>query len=174
MYMPHWQSGPSCLSVVFCVAGLRWVYFNPPQHGWYSPKKHLGFYVKRPLLSSEDDLNKIWKMASCKTTKYHKIKVCDEGTLVKILCFWTLSIVLFYLKHRPVYISKHNVSETGFCLRLHVKSTQLGPIDRASPYQVTWLKEFVPTVKLTCAMRSRLHEGYATPSFTILGVLINL
>jgi hypothetical protein len=39
----------------------------------------------------------------------------------------------FYLKH-PVYISKHNVSETGFSLRLQVKSTQLGPIDRASPY----------------------------------------
>jgi hypothetical protein len=39
-----------------------------------------------------------------------------------------------YLKHRPVYISKHNVSETGSCLRLEVKPTQLGPIDRGSPY----------------------------------------
>jgi hypothetical protein len=29
-------------------------------------------------------------------------------------------------KHRFVYISKHNVSETGFCLCLHVKPTQLG------------------------------------------------
>jgi hypothetical protein len=28
----------------------------------------------------------------------------------------------------------YNVSETGFCLHLHVKPTQLGPIDRASPY----------------------------------------
>jgi hypothetical protein len=36
--------------------------------------------------------------------------------------------------HRPVYISKHNVSETGFCLRLQVKPTQLGAIDRARPY----------------------------------------
>jgi hypothetical protein len=26
----------------------------------------------------------------------------------------------FHLKHRPVYISKHNVSETGFSLRLQV------------------------------------------------------
>jgi hypothetical protein len=41
----------------------------------------------------------------------------------------------------PLYIqgciqgfSKHNVSETGFCLRLQVKPTQLGLIDRASPY----------------------------------------
>jgi hypothetical protein len=39
----------------------------------------------------------------------------------------------FYLKHHPVYILKHNVSETGFCLRLHVKPTQLGSIDRAGP-----------------------------------------
>jgi hypothetical protein len=53
---------------------------------------------------------------------------------VQILCFWTLSIVLSLSKHSPVYISKHNVSETGFCLRHHVKPTQLGPIDRASPY----------------------------------------
>jgi hypothetical protein len=37
------------------------------------------------------------------------------------------------LKHRHVYITKHNVSETGFCLRLEVKPTQLGPTDRASP-----------------------------------------
>jgi hypothetical protein len=54
--------------------------------------------------------------------------------LLQILCFWTLSIVLFCLKHRPVYFSKPNVSETGFSLRLKVKPTQLGPIDRASPY----------------------------------------
>jgi hypothetical protein len=38
------------------------------------------------------------------------------------------------IKHRPVYISKHNVSNTGVCLRLHVEPNQLGPIDRASPY----------------------------------------
>jgi hypothetical protein len=28
---------------------------------------------------------------------------------------------------------KHNVLETGFCLRLQVKPTQLSPINRASP-----------------------------------------
>jgi hypothetical protein len=36
-------------------------------------------------------------------------------------------------KNRPVYFSKQ-VSQIGFCLRLQVKPTQLGPIDRASPY----------------------------------------
>jgi hypothetical protein len=39
-----------------------------------------------------------------------------------------------YLTRRRVSLSKHNVSETGFCLRIQVKPTQLGPIDRASPY----------------------------------------
>jgi hypothetical protein len=34
--------------------------------------------------------------------------------------------------HRTVYISKHKVSETEFYLRLQVKPTPLGPIDRAS------------------------------------------
>jgi hypothetical protein len=41
--------------------------------------------------------------------------------------------VLSSSKNRLVYFSKH-VSETGLCLRLHVKPTQFGPIDRASPY----------------------------------------
>jgi hypothetical protein len=44
----------------------------------------------------------------------------------QLLCFWILSIVLFYLKY--------NISETVFCLRLQVEPTQLGPIDTASPY----------------------------------------
>jgi hypothetical protein len=41
--------------------------------------------------------------------------------------------LVFCLKCRPFYISKHNVSETGFYLRPQVKPTQLGPTDRASP-----------------------------------------
>jgi hypothetical protein len=40
--------------------------------------------------------------------------------------------MILHIIHRPVYISEHNVSETGFCLRLQVNSTQLGPIHRAS------------------------------------------
>jgi hypothetical protein len=44
--------------------------------------------------------------------------------LIHLLCSWTLLISRFYLKH--------NVSETGFCLRLQVEPTQLGPIDRPS------------------------------------------
>jgi hypothetical protein len=39
---------------------------------------------------------------------------------------------VFIWKHCPLYITKHNVLETGFCLRLQVKPTQLGSIDRAS------------------------------------------
>jgi hypothetical protein len=46
-------------------------------------------------------------------------------TIQLLLCFWTLSIVLF--------LFKHNVSETGFCLRLQVEPTQLDQIDRTSP-----------------------------------------
>jgi hypothetical protein len=96
---------------------------------------------------------------------YHKIKLCEKDSdqtafrtkqshwankrllfglkttqLVQLLCFWTLSIILsLSKKHRPVYFSKHNVSETGFCLCLQVKPTQLGPIDRTSPYLRTSL-----------------------------------
>jgi hypothetical protein len=41
---------------------------------------------------------------------------------------------VFIKKHRPIYFSKHSISEAGFCLRLQVKILNLGPIDRASPY----------------------------------------
>jgi hypothetical protein len=43
---------------------------------------------------------------------------------------------VFISENRPVYFSKHNVSETGFRLRPQVKLTQFGPIDRASPRKV--------------------------------------
>jgi hypothetical protein len=41
---------------------------------------------------------------------------------------------VFIQKHHLVYFSKHNVSETRFCLRLQAKPTQFGQIDGASPY----------------------------------------
>jgi hypothetical protein len=45
-----------------------------------------------------------------------------------------INIVFLDIINRPVFYLKHNVSETGFSLRLQVEPTQLGPIDRASPY----------------------------------------
>jgi hypothetical protein len=47
-------------------------------------------------------------------------------------------LLLLDIIHRPIFLSNtHNISETGFCLRLQVESTQLDPIDRASPYLQT-------------------------------------
>jgi hypothetical protein len=34
-----------------------------------------------------------------------------DGASVQILCFWTLSIVLFYLHHCPVYNSKQRFGD---------------------------------------------------------------
>jgi hypothetical protein len=53
----------------------------------------------------------------------HDLKVCDDGILIQLSRFSTLSIVQI-----------HSISETGFCLRPQVEPTPLGPIDRASPY----------------------------------------
>jgi hypothetical protein len=44
------------------------------------------------------------------------------------------NIMFLVIIYRPVYISKLNVSETGFCLRLQVKRTHLSSIDRARTY----------------------------------------
>jgi hypothetical protein len=63
-------------------------------------------------------------------------------------------------KHRPVYFSKHNVSKTAFCLRLRVKYTQLGPIDRASPYlrssSIDWANpsRFYMKTETECSLRN--------------------
>jgi hypothetical protein len=59
-------------------------------------------------------------------------------TFVKVRCKsswrWYINTVIMFLHiiHR-LYL-KHNVSETGFCLRRQVEHTQLGPIDRARPH----------------------------------------
>jgi hypothetical protein len=42
-------------------------------------------------------------------------------------------IVFLDIIYRPVFNLKHNLLETGLCLRLQVKPTQLGPIDIAGP-----------------------------------------
>jgi hypothetical protein len=58
------------------------------------------------------------------------------------ISLWTLSIVLFLPKISPCFIWKHNVSENIFNLRVQIKPTQMGPIDRASPYLrrgFTWI-----------------------------------
>jgi hypothetical protein len=54
--------------------------------------------------------------------------------LTNIIFFGHYPSSYLYLKCSPVSLSKHNVSETGFCLHLQVKPIQLGPIDRATPY----------------------------------------
>jgi hypothetical protein len=43
------------------------------------------------------------------------------------------NIMFLDIIYRPVFIYKHNFSETEFCLRLQVKPTQLVPINRISP-----------------------------------------
>jgi hypothetical protein len=47
---------------------------------------------------------------------------------------WYINITFTILDiiHRPVLYLKHNVSETGFYLRLQVEPTQLGPMDTIS------------------------------------------
>jgi hypothetical protein len=46
---------------------------------------------------------------------------------ISLLCSWIYPSSCFSFK-------THNVSETGFSLRLQVKPTQLDPLERASPY----------------------------------------
>jgi hypothetical protein len=66
--------------------------------------------------------------------------------------------LVFCLKCRPVYISKHNVSETGFCLRFKVRFTRLGPtlsleVGTSSIYW-TQLSMFYLNTEIDCSLRN--------------------
>jgi hypothetical protein len=43
-----------------------------------------------------------------------------------------ITITILYVNLPPVSYLKLNVSETGFCLRVHMEPTEFGPVDRAS------------------------------------------
>jgi hypothetical protein len=67
-----------------------------------------------------------------------KLEVIIENRLIQQLGIFhrvgvVTNVMFLDIIHRPVFILKHNVSEIGFCLRLQVKPSQLGSIDRASP-----------------------------------------
>jgi hypothetical protein len=54
--------------------------------------------------------------------------ICDINLIILSTNFMFLDIIhhpIFILKHRSLYVTKHSVSETGFCLRFQVKPTQL-------------------------------------------------
>jgi hypothetical protein len=46
-----------------------------------------------------------------------------------------IAITVLDIIHRPITYSKDDVSDTGFCLRLQVEPTQVGPIERTSFYR---------------------------------------
>jgi hypothetical protein len=69
-------------------------------------------------LSEPPRLTIFWASTACYRDNF--AYVCILMYINITITFWTLSIVLFF------YL-KHKVSETGFCLRLQVVPTQLGP-----------------------------------------------
>jgi hypothetical protein len=45
-----------------------------------------------------------------------------------------ITTTILDITHRPVFYLKRNVSDTGFCFRLRLEFTQLGPIYRVCLY----------------------------------------
>jgi hypothetical protein len=43
-----------------------------------------------------------------------------------------MTIAILDIVHRPVTYLKHDISETGFCVRLQVEASKLGLIERDS------------------------------------------
>jgi hypothetical protein len=76
----------------------------------------------------------------------------DESNLVHVLCSWTLSIVSSLSK----ILTKHNVSEIVFYLRLQVKPTQLCPTDR--PNQRTRTRRWIMSRNIICVLIYHRHK----------------
>jgi hypothetical protein len=60
--------------------------------------------------------------------------------------------------HRPALYLKHDISETGFCLRLQVETTQMGPIQR-SIFSECSVLVFVSVHTETCSIYCSLERG---------------
>jgi hypothetical protein len=74
--------------------------------------------LQLPVFVCFDLLGSLCSSSQTETENTSKtvLKFCYDDTLIRLLCFWTLFIVLFF---------KCNVSENGFCLRLKVKHSNL-------------------------------------------------
>jgi hypothetical protein len=88
-------------------------------------------------------------------------KVC-KITLYRSIGLWrwyiNISITILDIILRPVFYLKHDVLETGFCLRLQVEPTQLGLRDRASLYPSTGDSTLIEYVWEECMKDSFTQE----------------
>jgi hypothetical protein len=74
---------------------------------------------------------------------------------------WHIDIIITILDiiHRPVFYLKHNVSDTGLCLRLQVEHTQLSQIDG-----ISLCCPEIGTSSIYSAQLSKLHLKMETES----------
>jgi hypothetical protein len=71
--------------------------------------------------------------------------------------------MLLNIIHCLVYVLKHNVSETGLCLRPQVKPTLLGPIDRANPLSpYNYVHNLVNRAKIICQNQKDFNNEIKT------------
>jgi hypothetical protein len=123
---------PSCL--VVRTTGRGFAKVSGTMRNWcYSITVTLSIAVLRRMCAHNPTDARRKYSTPFPTTSIPWSKICEDGTLIQILCFWALSIVLLLSKAPPCFYLKTQRSETGFCLRLQVKPIQLVPIDRATP-----------------------------------------
>jgi hypothetical protein len=68
-----------------------------------------------------------------------------------------ITITIVDIIHRPAFYLKHDVSDTGFCLRLQVEPTHVGPIDRASVWPRKPATTRIVFIKSTQAVNESWH-----------------
>jgi hypothetical protein len=90
--------------------GIHWI------GGWLHPRSNLGTVEDKNLLPMPGIKPRVLGHST-----YSLVNILNK---YYILGHYPSSCL--YLKCRPVYVAKHNVSETGFCLRLQVTPTQIG------------------------------------------------
>jgi hypothetical protein len=104
------------------------------------------------------------------------------STVYGFVACMNVTVTILDVIHHPVFYLKHNFSEIGFCHRLQMGPTQLGPIDTASPclrtpattptgfikpkqYKPTKAVNIFPTLNLLALSHTQTHTWGLTSTY---------
>jgi hypothetical protein len=120
--------------VMFCTPSDICLYISCIEFGPYIWQSVFSSCLFKQFLHERYNFKRSWESLVSKVTDFFIVKMSSLWLWnvysshftnhIQLLCFWTLSVILFSFHTR-------NVSESEFSLRLQVEPTQLGQIARA-------------------------------------------
>jgi hypothetical protein len=126
-------TGMACL-LMFTDVSIASVFFFFTNK-WINVTIEIPGIIHRPVFHLKTQLNSTLQSSPYLTGNTLRLRH-EPNRLMLSIALWrryiNTTIPILDIIHRPVLYSKHDVSETEFCLRLQVESAQLSQIDRPS------------------------------------------